>query len=172
MNRDDFVAGFVGQTEPKTRKLLEDCRGKVMVIDEAYSLYSPGSNSDDPFGEIALTILNEFMSTHPNEIIVVFAGYKDKMEETIFKKQPGLRRRCMWTFDIEGYTADGLSQIYLSQLQQHHFTVDPSVDLNKFFDQHRDDFLFFGGDTEKLAYYSALAIVRSNMRPSWMGSPP
>lgn len=157
VNRDDFVAGFVGQTETKTRKLLEDCRGKVMVIDEAYSLYSPGSNSDDPFGEIALTILNEFMSTHPNEIIVVFAGYKDKMEETIFKKQPGLQRRCMWTFDIEGYTADGLSQIYLSQLKQHHFTVDPSVDLNKFFDQRLDDFLFFGGDTEKLAYYSALA---------------
>lgn len=157
VNRDDFMAGYVGQTEEKTRKLLEDCRGKVMVIDEAYSLYTPGTNSSDPFGEIALTILNEFMSSHPDEIIVVFAGYKDKMEETIFKKQPGLRRRCMWTFDIEGYTSEGLSQIYLSQLKQHHFTINPTVDPKKFFNRHQTDFSFFGGDTEKLAYYSALA---------------
>lgn len=157
VNRDDFTANFVGQTENKTRALLESCRGKVMVIDEAYSLYSPGNGNDDPFGEIALTILNEFMSAHPEEIIVVFAGYKDKMDQTIFKKQPGLRRRCMWNFDIEGYTGEGLTRIFRSQLQHHHFSVDPDYDLEKFFDQNLADFTSFGGDTEKLAYYSALA---------------
>lgn len=116
VTREDFVAGFCGQTAIKTKNLLEKARGKVLFIDEAYSLYNGSETSNDSFGMEALTILNEFMSRYPDEIIIIFAGYKHLMDQTIFKRQPGLKRRCMWVFDIKSYTPQGLSRIFVYQL--------------------------------------------------------
>lgn len=116
VTREDFVAGYVGQTATKTKNLLENSRGKVLFIDEAYALYNGGDGTTDSFGMEALTTLNEFLSRYPDEIIVIFAGYKHLMDKTIFKQQPGLKRRCMWTFDIESYSPRGLADIFEYQL--------------------------------------------------------
>lgn len=151
--RADFVAKYVGQTAPKTQKVLEDAVGGVLFIDEAYSLMN---RSDDSFGMEALTVINQFMSEHPDELIIIFAGYKDLLDETIFRAQPGLKRRCSWTFDISGYSPIDLAQIFQRQLDQYGWKVDPEVDLVQFFTQHQDKFPNYGGDTHRLAFHCKL----------------
>jgi len=155
VSRQDLVAEYLGHTAIKTYNLLLKNlkEGKVTFIDEAYSLVT---GERDTFGLEALTTLNKFMSEHP-EAIIIFAGYKDLMQETIFKYQPGLKRRCAWVLEIEGYSPAGLAQIFLSQLSQHGWTLDPSINLVDFFLRNRNSFPNFGGDTGKLAFYCKLA---------------
>ena len=150
-NRQDFVAGYLGQTAMKTLKLLEDCRGKVLFIDEAYSLIN---GEKDSYGQEAVSILNQYMSEHRDEIIVIFSGYKDKLNETIFYYQPGLERRCKWNFNVEKYTGKELSQIFKLQLEKTGWNLDlDSCDqIKNFFDTHISQFPCFGGDTLKLSF--------------------
>lgn len=90
VTRADFVDRYVGWTSPKTIKLLEENLGKVLFVDEAYSLIN---GPHDEFGMEALTALNLFLSQRPREIIVVFAGYKDLLQTGVYSVQPGLKRR-------------------------------------------------------------------------------
>lgn len=147
-SRESFVAGYLGQTALKTLDLLESCRGGVLFIDEAYSLFH---GERDSYGMECLTTLNKFLSEHPKEIIIIFGGYKDLLEETIYKAQPGLKRRVMWTFEINGYTPEGLSRIFKYQLAKEKWTLDPSISIVEFFEKHKECFKNYGGDTEKLA---------------------
>ena len=150
VSREDFVGGFLGQTALKTESLLRECLGKVVFIDEAYSLVN---DEKDSYGKEALTCLNRFMSEHSHEIIVIFAGYKDLMEQTIFKYQPGLKRRCSWYFEIKEYSANGLAQIFEMQLKRNGWTIDENINMVTFFKDNKDHFPAFGGDTLRLAFY-------------------
>lgn len=154
VSREDFVAGFVGQTALKTEKLLRDNFGKILFIDEAYSLIN---DEKDSFGMEALTILNRYMSEFSDQIIIIFAGYKDMLDQTIFKYQPGLKRRCSWYFEITGYTEKGLAEIFLKQLRETEWKLASEVDLVSFFKTHRNLFPNYGGSTLQLAFYCKLA---------------
>lgn len=153
VSRVDFVAGYLGQTAIKTKKILEECLGGVLFIDEAYSLVH---DDRDAFGMEALTTLNLFMSDHPNEIIVIFAGYDELLEKTIFKRQPGLRRRCSWFFSIEPYTAEGLTDIFKQQLAKVSWQIAETIDIVAFFRKNIKYFTNYGGDTLKFAFYCKL----------------
>jgi DNA polymerase III delta prime subunit len=150
VSRDDFVAGYLGQSALKTEKLLRESLGKVLFIDEAYSLVN---DDKDSYGREAATVLNRFMSEHPQELIVIFAGYKDLMTETIFKYQPGLKSRCTWTFEIDGYTEKGLAEIFKSQINNSGWMIDTTIDLVKFFKKNIKDFQSYGRDTNRLVFY-------------------
>ena len=159
VSRPDFVAEYLGQTAIKTLDLLKNNLGKVLFIDEAYSLI----NSDrDSYGMEALTVLNQFMSEHPHEIVIIFAGYKDLLERTVFERQPGLKRRCTWVFEVNGYTPEGLSRIFRKQMQTHGWTIDPKINLIEFFSQNKDYFPSFGGDTSKFSFYCKLAFANTS----------
>ena len=151
--REDFIAEYLGQTAPKTRRVLESALGGVLFIDEAYSLYNVDGGSRDKFGEECLTTINEFMSLHPNEIIIIFAGYKDKLLETIFKAQAGLFRRCTWFFEIRDYTHHGLARIFTRQLEKDSWKLDANIDIGKILYENNDIILDGGGGTEKLAFF-------------------
>lgn len=154
INRSDLVAEYLGQTAIKTLNLLQQNVGKVVFIDEAYSLVT---SDRDSFGMESLTIINQFMSEHPNEIVIIFSGYKDLLEKTIFEKQPGLKRRCTWVFEISGYSAKGLAEIFHKQLAEFNWSLDQSIDLIAFFSRNKEYFPSFGGDTSKLSFYCKLA---------------
>ena len=159
VSRPDFVAEYLGQTAIKTLDLLKANIGKVLFIDEAYSLI----NSDrDSYGMEALTVLNQFMSEHPNEIVIIFAGYKELMEKTIFERQPGLKRRCTWIFEVTNYTPAGLSRIFRTQLAEHGWTVSDDVELVDFFAARMPAFPAFGGDTFRLSFYCKLAFANTS----------
>jgi hypothetical protein len=72
VQRADLVAEYVGQTAPKTRKVLDECLYGVLIIDEAYSLYN---GERDTFGEECITVINQYMSEHAGEIIIILIGY-------------------------------------------------------------------------------------------------
>lgn len=153
--RTDFVAKYLGQTEDKTKKLLERCRGKVLFIDEAYTLMT---DERDSFGMQALTTLNQFMSEYPNDLIVIFAGYKDLLDQTIFHHQPGLKRRVAWTHEIEGYTAEEMVKIFDKMCLKDRWSIDDNgrVRLKELVQRHKDDFKHFGGDCERLLFQCKL----------------
>jgi DNA polymerase III delta prime subunit len=165
VSRQDFVADYVGQTATKTKALLYANLGKVVFIDEAYSLI----NGDrDPFGMEALTTLNLFMSEHPDSIAIIFAGYKNIMKNGIFKIQPGLPRRCMWHFECKGYSGDQLTDIFLRQVYSEGWKIKRS-DYPKIRDlicNNETMFKSYGGDTERLLFFSQLEASRCNMMSS------
>lgn len=151
--RDDLVAEYVGQTAVKTRKVLESARGGVLFIDEAYSICTFDNGSKDKFGEECLTTINEFMSNHPDEIIIIFAGYKDKLKNTIFKVQPGLERRVAYFFEIKDYTLGGLSKIFHRQLEKNDWIIHSDVDMERLLGENKNIIRGEGGFTEKLALF-------------------
>lgn len=155
VSREDFIAEYVGQTDVKTRKLLEANRGKVLFIDEAYTLCN---SSRDTFGLEALTTLNRFMSENPGDIIVIFAGYKNDLQNSIFKAQPGLERRVMWHFECQPYSPQELVEIFKLQLRKDSYILNEEDHkaVNKLFKVEYTTFKSYAGDTERLVFYSAL----------------
>lgn len=172
VTRDMLVGKYVGHTAPKTREVLDKAKGGVVFIDEAYSLYNcTTGSSGDSFGFEALNVINEYMSKYPDELIFVFAGYKDLLNNTIFRVQPGMMRRCEWTFEITGYSSTGLASILQRQLARNSWKVDPSVDLPSFLGRHMELFRFYGGDTEKLSFYAKLAYSSYKFRTTFGSTP-
>lgn len=163
VSRDDFVDKYVGWTGKKTQALLESCIGKVLFVDEAYSIVN---DPRDSFGIEALTVINLFLSQNPGKIIVIFAGYKDLMEKNIFSIQPGLKRRFMWHFDCKPYNEKELFEIFLYQISREDWNIKVSDKENiyRLFIEKKDLFTENGGDTEKLFYFSRLEYSREFMK--------
>ena len=153
VTRADFVDRYIGWSDKKTIKLLEENLGKVLFVDEAYSLVT---DMHDSFGMEVLTTINLFLSQHSKEIIVIFAGYKDLMETGLFSFQPGLRRRFMWQFDCNGYSEDQMFEIFKMQLYKKGWGLTDNNGTRSLFRQNTDAFPAFGGDTERLTFFAEL----------------
>lgn len=121
-SRADLVAGYVGQTAEKTRKVLESALGGILFIDEAYTLASGGQND---FGKEAIDEILKFMEDHRSKIMIIFAGYTNDMEKFL-ETNPGLRSRIPNKFDFEDYTVDEMVQIGLFSLKKQQYHVNPS----------------------------------------------
>lgn len=160
VSREDFVAGYLGQTANKTKALLEANNGKVLFIDEAYSLLN---DPRDAYGMEALTTLNQYMSENPDKIVVIFAGYKAHMQAGIFSAQPGLPRRCMWKFSCDPYAGPELSSIFLLQAKENGWDVEDKEKVIKLICKNEKAFKNNGGDTERLVYLSGLEASRKQL---------
>ena len=113
--RNDLVGEYVGQTAPKTKRVLDKAMGGVLFIDEASALYQPDNSKD--FGQEAIEILLQVMENQRDQSIVIFAGYKDKMEQ-FFSSNPGLRSRVAHHLDFADYDIDELTAIGALMLQR------------------------------------------------------
>jgi len=160
-SRAELVSEYVGQTAIKTKKVLESARGGVLFIDEAYSICLFDSGNKDKFGEECLVTINEFMSLYPDEIIIIFAGYKNMLMNSIFKAQPGLLRRCAYFFEIKDYSYNGLSKIFKRQLAKHSWYISPDVDIEKILTENKDIIKDSAGFTEKLSMYVKISYGNS-----------
>jgi hypothetical protein len=159
VSREDFIGEYLGSTEPKTFNLLQRNQGKVLFIDEAYSLYN---GHHDMYGMEALTVINRFMSEHPGEIIIIFAGYRKNLEEGIFRVQPGLPRRCMFHLEVFDYTADELFLIFESQIRAKGYQISDPVGSLKLFQDNYDAFPSFGGDCERCVEFCMMEQCSDN----------
>jgi len=148
--RDDFIAGYLGQTALKTRKVLNEAVGNVLFIDEAYSLGCGDRSNKDSFSKEAIDLLVEFMSNHKNDTAIFFAGYKKNLEKDLFGMNPGLERRVAWRFNFEDYKAKDLCQILKSQIHKEDWNFEKDSFDDKFFEENVDYFKNNGGDTENL----------------------
>ena len=108
VTRDDLVGQYIGHTAPKTKEVLKKAMGGVLFIDEAYYLYRPENERD--YGQEAIEILLQVMENNRNDLVVVLAGYKDKMDK-FFESNPGFRSRVAHHIDFPDYSNDELLEI-------------------------------------------------------------
>ena len=108
VTRDDLVGQYIGHTAPKTKEVLKKAMGGVLFIDEAYYLYRPENERD--YGQEAIEILLQVMENQRDDLVVILAGYADRMA-TFYKSNPGLSSRVAHHLDFPDYTQADLLQI-------------------------------------------------------------
>jgi probable Rubsico expression protein CbbX len=108
VTRDDLVGQYVGHTAPKTKEVLQRAMGGVLFIDEAYYLYRAENERD--YGQEAIEILLQYMENHRADLVVIMAGYADRME-TFFSSNPGMSSRIAHHLEFPDYTLDELVEI-------------------------------------------------------------
>jgi probable Rubsico expression protein CbbX len=120
VTRDDLVGQYIGHTAPKTREVLKRAMGGVLFIDEAYYLYRPENERD--YGQEVIEILLQQMENHRDDLVVVLAGYKDRMEQ-FFRSNPGMSSRIAHHIDFPNYTSGELLAIGHLMLKQMQYTL-------------------------------------------------
>jgi probable Rubsico expression protein CbbX len=125
VTRDDLVGQYIGHTAPKTREVLKRAMGGVLFIDEAYYLYRPENERD--YGQEAIEILLQVMENQRDDLVVIFAGYKDRMD-TFFRSNPGMSSRVAHHIDFPDYTPEELHSIAGLMLQQMQYRLDSEAD--------------------------------------------
>ena len=108
VTRDDLVGQYIGHTAPRTREVLKKAMGGVLFIDEAYYLYRPENERD--YGQEAIEILLQVMENQRDDLVVILAGYKDRMER-FFESNPGMSSRIAHHIDFPDYSVDELARI-------------------------------------------------------------
>lgn len=123
VDRPELVAGYVGQTAIKTDACVKEALGGVLFIDEAYSL---ASGSDQDFGNEAIETLLKLMEDNRSDLVVIAAGYRDRMESFV-DSNPGLRSRFTRFIDFPDYTPDELTTIFTRRAEEEGYKLDAGV---------------------------------------------
>ena len=144
--RSDLIAQYVGQTAPKTEKILKSAFGGVLFIDEAYSL---GATTTNDFSKECLDVINQYLDEHKDEFILILGGYKEPLEKKVLKTNPGFARRFTQKFNLNGYNGKELYQILQHKLTLEKFTLNDDRVL-PFLIQHQNDILYGGGTIENI----------------------
>ncbi|WP_428491135.1 CbbX protein [Rhodopila sp.] len=131
VTRDDLVGQFIGHTAPKTKEILKKSMGGVLFIDEAYYLYRPENERD--YGQEAVEILLQMMEDHRDDLVVILAGYKDRMD-TFFRSNPGMASRIAHHIDFPDYSAEELFQIaqIMAGTMHYRFDTDGAAALREY----------------------------------------
>jgi probable Rubsico expression protein CbbX len=121
VTRDDLVGQYIGHTAPKTREVLKRAMGGVLFIDEAYYLYRPENERD--YGQEAIEILLQVMESNRNDLVVILAGYKDRMA-TFFRANAGIHSRIAHHIEFPDFSAAELLQIAELMAASMHYRFD------------------------------------------------
>ena len=122
VTRDDLVGQYIGHTAPKTREVIKKAMGGVLFIDEAYYLYKPENERD--YGTESIEILLQVMENNRDDLVVILAGYKDRMDK-FFNSNPGMRSRIAHHVDFPDYKTDELLAIAKLMLAQQNYRFSP-----------------------------------------------
>ncbi|WP_374368669.1 CbbX protein [Piscinibacter sp.] len=125
VTRDDLVGQFIGHTAPKTKEVIKKAMGGVLFIDEAYYLYRPENERD--YGQEAIEILLQVMENHRDDLVVILAGYKDRMD-TFFSSNPGMASRIAHHIDFPDYDEAELMQIARLMLDKLNYRFDAEAE--------------------------------------------
>jgi probable Rubsico expression protein CbbX len=120
VTRDDLVGQYIGHTAPKTREVLKKAMGGVLFIDEAYYLYRPENERD--YGQEAIEILLQVMENQRDDLVVILAGYRDRMN-TFFQSNPGMSSRIAHHLDFPDYAPAELVAIASAMLAQQDYRL-------------------------------------------------
>jgi len=121
VTRDDLVGQYIGHTAPKTKEILKKAMGGVLFIDEAYYLYRPENERD--YGQEAIEILLQVMEENRDDLVVILAGYKDRMD-TFFKSNPGMASRIAHNIEFPDYGAEELMDIAKCMMTKMQYRFD------------------------------------------------
>ena len=126
VTRDDLVGQYIGHTAPKTKEVLKRAMGGVLFIDEAYYLYKPDNERD--YGAEAIEILLQVMENQREDLVVIFAGYKDRMDN-FYESNPGLSSRVANHIDFPDYTSEELIQIARLILDEQQYRMNEEAEF-------------------------------------------
>src|ERR1700742_106731 len=132
VTRDDLVSQYIGHTAPKTKEVLKRAMGGVLFIDEAYSLYRAENERD--YGQESIEILLQVMENQRDDIVVILAGYQDRMEE-FFGSNPGMSSRIAHHLHFPDYELDELLAIAHMMLSRQRYRLSADAE------QTLDDYL-------------------------------
>ncbi|MBN9435420.1 CbbX protein [Bosea sp. (in: a-proteobacteria)] len=121
VTRDDLVGQYIGHTAPKTKEVLKRAMGGVLFIDEAYYLYRPDNERD--YGQEAIEILLQVMENNREDLVVIMAGYADRMDR-FFESNPGFRSRIAHHIDFPNYSDAELLAIADGMLSGQNYRLD------------------------------------------------
>lgn len=123
VTRDDLVGQYIGHTAPKTKEVIKKAMGGVLFIDEAYYLYKPENERD--YGAESIEILLQTMENNRDDLVVILAGYKDRMDK-FFYSNPGMRSRIAHHIDFPDYSTNELLAIAKLMLAAQNYRFSPS----------------------------------------------
>lgn len=146
VTRDDLVGQYIGHTAPKTKEVLKRAMGGVLFIDEAYYLYKPDNERD--YGAEVIEILLQVMENQREDLVVIFAGYKDRMD-SFYESNPGLSSRVANHINFPDYTPEELIQIgkLILDEQQYKLTPDAEQALLQYIEKRQNLPLFANART-------------------------
>jgi len=125
VTRDDLVGQYIGHTAPKTKEILKKAMGGVLFIDEAYYLYRPENERD--YGQEAIEILLQVMENQRDDLVVILAGYGQRMER-FFESNPGFRSRIAHHIDFPDYSDEELFRIAGHLLAEQSYSLTPAAE--------------------------------------------
>src|SRR5271166_6544460 len=125
VTRDDLVGQYIGHTAPKTKEVLKRAMGGVLFVDEAYYLYRPENERD--YGQEAIEILLQVMENQREDLVVILAGYKDRMD-TFFQSNPGMSSRIAHHIDFPDYSLDELTSIGDLMVAEAGYRLSPAAE--------------------------------------------
>jgi probable Rubsico expression protein CbbX len=167
--RDDLVGQYIGHTAPKTREMLKKAMGGVLFIDEAYYLYRPENERD--YGAEAIEILLQVMEANRDDLVVIFAGYKERMD-IFYQSNPGLSSRVANHIDFPDYSAAELlaiAQLILAA-ENYRFSEEASLAFAEYI-QRRMQLPFFANARSIRNAIDRARMRQANRLFSRMGSP-
>jgi probable Rubsico expression protein CbbX len=150
VTRDDLVGQYIGHTAPKTKEVLKKALGGILFIDEAYYLYKPDNERD--YGAEAIEILLQVMENQRDDLVVILAGYKDRMER-FYESNPGLSSRIANHVDFPDYSAEELLTIgkIMLEEQQYQFTPEAEKAFLDYIEKRKEQPLFANARSVKNA---------------------
>ena len=153
VKRSDLIGCYLGQTAMKTQQILEESKGGVLFIDEAYSL---GNNDGkDTYSKECIDTITSYLSENREDFVCIIAGYKDDLERCFFKYNNGLERRFPWKYTLESYSVEELWDIFCKIVHDHNWNIDKILldnfsEIKHLFEKNKDLFTNNGGDMELL----------------------
>jgi probable Rubsico expression protein CbbX len=126
VTRDDLVGQYIGHTAPKTKEILKKAMGGVLFIDEAYYLHRPENERD--YGQEAIEILLQVMENKRDDLVVILAGYEDRMD-TFFSSNPGFRSRVAHHINFPDYAIEELMAIAGMMLSAQNYRFDAEAEI-------------------------------------------
>ena len=125
VTRDDLVGQYIGHTAPKTKEVLKKAMGGVLFIDEAYYLYKPDNERD--YGSEAIEILLQVMENQRDDLVVILAGYKEKMD-VFYESNPGLSSRITNHVHFPDFEPEELLQIGINMIEEQQYQLTPAAE--------------------------------------------
>jgi probable Rubsico expression protein CbbX len=127
VTRDDLVGQYIGHTAPKTKEVLKKAMGGVLFIDEAYYLYKPDNERD--YGSEAIEILLQVMENQRDDLVVILAGYKERMD-VFYESNPGLASRIANHVHFPDYSPEELITIGKLMLEEQQYQLTPAAEVS------------------------------------------
>jgi probable Rubsico expression protein CbbX len=166
VTRDDLVGQYIGHTAPKTKEVLKRAMGGVLFVDEAYYLYRQENERD--YGQETIEILLQMMENNRDDLVVILAGYKDKMD-TFFSSNPGMGSRIAHHIHFPDYSLDELMGIgcLILEEQQYSFSEEAEAAFRDYLERRMQQPRFANGRSvrnalERARLRQATRIVREN----------